>query len=133
MTVYEEVGLDEVDGWQVLHLAGEIDVATAPRLRDRLVALVTGGNPRLVVDLAGVSFIDSLGLGALVSGLKRARALDGDLRLVGATDHVAKVLAITRLDLAFVTEDSVDEALAREALPGPGRPAAGGGTSGRGA
>jgi anti-sigma B factor antagonist len=132
MTVYEEVALEDVDGWQVLRLAGEIDVATAPRLRDRLVALVTGGNPHLVVDLTGVEFIDSMGLGALVSGMKRARAHDGDLRLAGATDHVTKVLALTRLDLAFVTGDTVDEALAPEAEPGPERPAVGGGTSGKG-
>jgi len=109
---YEEVALVERDGWQVLTLAGDVDVATAPRLRDRLVQLITDGPPQLVVDLSGLSFIDSMGLGALVSGLKRARAHDGDLRLAGPTDHVAKVLAITRLDLAFVVADSVDEALA---------------------
>ncbi len=109
---YEEVALDQRDGWQVLTLAGEVDVASAPRLRDRLVQLVTDGPPRVVVDMSGLSFIDSMGLGALVSGLKRARAHDGDLRLAGPTDHVAKVLAITRLDLAFVVRATVDEALA---------------------
>ncbi len=111
---YEEVAVEDRDGWQVLTLAGEIDVATAPRLRDRLVQLITDGPPRLVVDMSGLSFIDSMGLGALVSGLKRARAHDGDLRLAGASDHVAKVLAITRLDHAFLVADSVDEALAAE-------------------
>jgi anti-sigma B factor antagonist len=109
---YEEVGVEDVDGWQVLRLAGEVDVATAPRLRDRLVQLVTDGPPRVVVDLSGLSFIDSMGLGALVSGLKRARAHDGDLRLAGPTDHVAKVLSITRLDQAFVVGESVEAALA---------------------
>ena len=112
MSRYEEVAVEDHDGWRVLRLAGEIDVATAPRLRDRLVQLVTEGPPRLVVDLSGVTFIDSMGLGALVSGLKRARAHDGDLRLAGATDHVAKVLSITRLDQAFVVADSVAEAAA---------------------
>ena len=106
--MFEEVALDDVDGWQVLRLAGEIDVATAPRFRDRLVALITSGNPQVVVDLSGVDFIDSMGLGALVGGLKRARALDGDLRLAGANDHVAKVLGITRLDHAFVTADTLE-------------------------
>jgi anti-sigma B factor antagonist len=109
---YEEVAVEDVDGWQVLRLAGEVDVATAPRLRDRLVQLVTDGPPRVVVDLSGLSFIDSMGLGALVSGLKRARAHDGDLRLAGPTDHVAKVLSITRLDQAFVVGESVEAALA---------------------
>ena len=112
MSRYEEVTLTERDGWQVLTLAGEIDVATAPRLRDRLVQLITEGPPRVVVDMTGLTFIDSMGLGALVSGMKRARAHDGDLRLVGPSDHVAKVLSITRLDQAFLVAPSVDDALA---------------------
>ena len=103
--------MEAVDGWQVLRLAGEVDVATAPRLRDRLVQLINEGPPKLVVDLSGLSFIDSMGLGALVSGLKRARAHDGDLRLAGASDHVAKVLNITRLDQAFVVGDTVEAVL----------------------
>ena len=112
MSRYEEVAVEDIDGWRVLRLAGEIDVATAPRLRDRLVQLVTEGPPQLVVDLSGVTFIDSMGLGALISGLKRARAHDGDLRLAGASDHVARVLAITRLDQAFVVGDSAADAMA---------------------
>jgi anti-sigma B factor antagonist len=109
---YEEVSVESIDGWQVLRLAGEVDVATAPRLRDRLVQLVNDGPPQLVVDLSGLSFIDSMGLGALVSGLKRARAHDGDLRLAGPSDHVAKVLSITRLDQAFLVAATVEDALA---------------------
>ena len=112
MSRYEEVSVETVDGWQVLRLAGEVDVATAPRLRDRLVQLVNEGPPQLVIDLSALSFIDSMGLGALVSGLKRARAHDGDLRLAGPSDHVAKVLSITRLDQAFVVGPDVDSVLA---------------------
>ncbi len=109
--MYEEVGVEDRGGWQVLRLIGEVDVAAAPRLRDRLVQLVITGPAYVVVDLAGVTFIDSMGLGALVSGLKRARAHDGDLRLAAASDHVAKVLSITRLDQAFLVADDVDAAL----------------------
>ena len=111
MSRYEEVAVEVIDGWQVLRLAGEVDVATAPRLRDRLVQLINEGPPRLVVDMSGLSFIDSMGLGALVSGLKRARAHDGDLRLAGPSDHVAKVLEITRLDQAFVVGATVEAVL----------------------
>jgi anti-sigma B factor antagonist len=109
---YEEVAVEALDGWQVLRLAGEVDVATAPRLRDRLVQLVNEGPPLVVVDLSGLTFIDSMGLGALVSGLKRSRAQNGDLRLAGPTDHVAKVLSITRLDQAFVVGETVPAAIA---------------------
>jgi anti-sigma B factor antagonist len=112
--VYEEVAIDDREGWQVLRLAGEIDVASAPGLRDRLVSLSTNGNAAVVVDLSHVTFIDSMGLSALVSGMKRARAHGGDLRLAGPTEHVAKVLSITRLDRAFVVGDTVDDAVAGE-------------------
>lgn len=108
---YQEVAIEDHDGWLVLRLAGEVDVASTPRLRDRLVALVTDGHTRLVVDLSGVVFIDSMGLGALLSGLKRARSVDGDLRLAGPSEHVGKVLAITRLDQAFVVADTPAEAI----------------------
>ena len=120
MSRYEEVAVEDHDGWRVLRLAGEIDVATAPGLRDRLVQLLGQGPPRLVVDLDGVTFLDSMGLAALVSGLKRGGARDGDLRLARPTDHVAKVLAITRLDQAFVVADTVAAAVAATAAGSAG-------------
>ena len=95
----------------MLAVAGEVDVATAPRLRERLVDLVTEGNHRIVVDLESVDFLDSTGLGVLVGGLKRVRSHDGDLALVCTQRRILKVLEITGLTKVFTIHDSVDSAI----------------------
>jgi anti-sigma B factor antagonist len=98
-------------GWTVLTVSGEIDIATAPSLRERLHGLLTENNPQLVVDLDDVGFLDSTALGVLVGGLKRARSEGGEVRIVCTQPRVRKVFEITRLDSAFDLFDSVDEAV----------------------
>src|SRR5205823_2432821 len=73
-----ELGLDveEKGGTTVLAVKGEVDVYTAPRLREKLVELVSQGKYKIVVNLEGVDFLDSTGLGVLVGGLKRLRSHD---------------------------------------------------------
>jgi len=66
----------------VVEVTGEIDVYTAPALREELSRLVDGEHTNLVVDLTQVSFMDSTGLGVLVGALKKVRTLGGDLRPV---------------------------------------------------
>ena len=91
-------------------LAGSITPDDGSIKREGRIAGLAQEVPK---DLGGSVFdVVSMGLGALVSGLKRARAHDGDLRLAGPSDHVAQVLAITRLDAAFQVTDTVDDALA---------------------
>ena len=109
-----DLGLDvkEQGGWVVLAVSGEVDVATAPRLRERLVDLVTEGNHRIVVDLENVDFLDSTGLGVLVGALKRVRTHDGDLGLVCTQPRILKVFEITGLTKVFAIHKSVDEATA---------------------
>ena len=68
-------------GAAVVTLAGRLDLLSAARVRQELAAAVAAGHHRLVVDLAAVEFIDSTGLGSLVSGLKSTRLAGGDLRL----------------------------------------------------
>ncbi len=67
------------DGIRVVDVEGEIDVYTAPRLRELLIELVNKGDYQLVVNMEKVEFLDSTGLGVLVGGLKRVRAHDGSL------------------------------------------------------
>lgn len=100
-----------VEKTPVLTIKGEIDVSTAPELRERLLGVAQGGSNTVVVDLADVSFLDSTALGVLVSGLKRFRANDGDLRLVVTGRSVSKVLEITGLVEVFPIFESVDAAV----------------------
>ena len=104
------VQVQERDGCVVLAVSGEVDLGTAPRLREQLNDLVAAGHLRVVVDLTAVEFLDSTGLGALVAGFKRLRAHDGELRLVCVPGRIRKVFELTRLDRVLPMFESVDDA-----------------------
>jgi anti-sigma B factor antagonist len=111
-----ELGLQVDDSrppYTVLSVQGEVDVYSAPRLREKLVELVSQGKHRVVVDLEGVDFLDSTGLGVLVGGLKRLRSHDGELSLVCTHHRVLKVFEITGLTQVFSIFGSVEEAVGR--------------------
>jgi anti-sigma B factor antagonist len=80
---------------------GEVDVATAPALRDELYRLIDQGATEIVVDLSGMDFIDSTGLGVFVGALKRAREGGGGIELRGLKPAARKVFDITGLSSAF--------------------------------
>jgi anti-sigma B factor antagonist len=101
-----------VAGHKVLEVGGEIDVYTAPQLREQLISLVESGDRQVVVDLGRVEFLDSTGLGVLVGALKRLRGVDGELALVCAQERLLKIFRITGLDRVFTLYDSVDAATA---------------------
>jgi anti-sigma B factor antagonist len=96
----------------VVVVGGEIDVYTAPKLREQLIDLVSAGNYHIVVDMENVEFLDSTGLGVLVGGLKKVRAHDGSLQLICTQDRLLKIFRITGLAKVFVIHDSADGALA---------------------
>ncbi|MEU6445861.1 anti-sigma factor antagonist BldG [Streptomyces sp. NPDC046979] len=96
----------------VVEVGGEIDVYTALKLREQLVELVNDGSFHLVVDMEGVDFLDSTGLGVLVGGLKRVRAHEGSLRLVCNQERILKIFRITGLTKVFPIHTSVEEAVA---------------------
>lgn len=109
-----DLGLDvsQRGRWTVLSVSGEVDVATAPRLREQLVQLVSHGQHHLVVDLDNVDFLDSTGLGVLVGALKRVRMHDGELLLVCTQPRIVKVFDITGLSKVFTLHQSLDDAAA---------------------
>jgi anti-sigma B factor antagonist len=95
--------------WTVLSLTGEVDIATAPPLREALVE-AQGGSAKVVVDFSGVEFMDSTGLGVLVGALKRTRMSQGDLVLAALGSASKKVFEITGLTDVFEITDTVDAA-----------------------
>lgn len=115
------------DGHAVVALRGELDLADAVAVAAALTA-VAAREPGIIVDLAGLEFIDSSGVAALARGRRQARQAGGDLLLAAPQQKVTRVLAITRLADAFSVYATVEDA-AREAghfreraMPVPQRP-----------
>jgi anti-sigma B factor antagonist len=106
---------EKVGDAAVLHVAGEVDVFTAPQLREALVGVIEEGSRDVIVDLQGVDFLDSTGLGVLVAGLKRVRQYGGDLSLVCTREHILKILDITGLVKVLRVYDSVEAGTAAKA------------------
>ncbi|MGH3124336.1 MAG: STAS domain-containing protein [Streptosporangiaceae bacterium] len=85
------------DGVTVAELSGDLDLASAPVLREQLLRLLRPGASRLVLDLSRVTFCDASGLAVLVGASHRARVLEGFLRLAAVSPPAARVLQITGL------------------------------------
>lgn len=107
-----QLDIDVTKGGQTCLLAvrGEVDVYTSPVLKSRLHEVIDEGCTDLVVDLDGVAFIDSSGLGALVSGLRKVKERSGSLRIVCSRDNILKVFRITGLDKVFPIVATAEEA-----------------------
>lgn len=105
-----EIRPDRLDDYCTLTLSGEVDVYTAPRLKEALIEEIESGCANILVDLEGVGFIDSSGLGVLVGGLRRVKEREGIIRLVCTKDSILKIFRITGLDKVFPIYDSLEEA-----------------------
>jgi anti-sigma B factor antagonist len=92
-------------------LDGRLDASNAQTLKESLEQLIDGGITQLVVDLAGVPFIDSAGLAALVSILKTTRRVGGNVLLIGVQPQARTVFSLTMLDQVFAIYPNVEAAL----------------------
>jgi anti-sigma B factor antagonist len=97
----------------LVSLAGEIDLHVAPRLSDELEGAIADGAHRLVVDLSGVSFIDSSGIATLVRAAERLRIRGAELVLVCDDHRILRALEVTGLDGRLPRERTLTEAIAR--------------------
>lgn len=105
-----DITVDKTDDLCVFSLEGEVDVYTAPQLKQSLVDSIDGGCVNILVDMQQVGFIDSSGLGVLVGGLRRAKERSGSIRLVCSRDNILKIFRITGLDKVFPIFESVEQA-----------------------
>ena len=96
-----------LSGTPVLQVSGEVDLAVAPDLQERLDALVADGAKTIVVDLLDATFLDSIALGVLIGTLEHCRSEGGDLHLVVTEPRILKVLEITGLLDTFSLHSSV--------------------------
>ena len=101
----------DTGAWTVT-LEGRVNLPAARALEDALNELCDAGRSRIVVDLTHVPYMASAGLKALLSGLRRARLLAGDVRLSGLTDRVGEVFEMSGFDQVFVIHPDAASAVA---------------------
>lgn len=99
-------------------VSGDIDISTAPALRDKLVNLIDSGCRSLKIDVQRVEFLDASGLGVLVGAMQRIRANGGSLELIGTSQRLIRIFAITGLDKAFGVPASVRSRVKAQSLFG---------------
>lgn len=108
----------------VVSTRGEIDATSVEQLRPELTALADAGHSQVVLDLTGVTFLDSSGLGALVSSHRRLQLLGGRLRLVCRNDLVLRVFRLTGLDNVMSIVPTLEQALEEAAAQSAAGPSA---------
>ena len=107
-----EIDVTKAGELTVVAPRGDLDMATVGEMRRTLAGLIDGGQSRLVMDLGGVGYMDSSGMGALVAAMKQARAAGGDVRLCALQDDVRSIFELTRLARAISIHPTRQEALA---------------------
>jgi len=114
MREFHLVTVGPIGDCAVLQVTGEVDVYTAPMLREQMRELAAKGAVHLIADLGGVDFLDSTGLGALVGGLKRLREAGGSLALVISAPRILRIFQITGLTKVLAAQRSVEDAIAAD-------------------
>ena len=106
-----EVSKERGDGHVLVAVSGEVDMASAPQLWDRLQEAVAEGSPIVIVDLVGVTFIDSTALGVLIEGRKLCDSQGGTMRIAISEAQIIKIFEITGLTELFDIYPTRDQAI----------------------
>ena len=104
------------DGFMICRPVGELDAFTVSQFRQALAELAS--SKRLIIDMSGIPFVDSAGLGALIGGIRRTRELGGDVAVACDRPTLVRLLRTTGFDRIVSVTETVDEAMA--ALAGEG-------------
>jgi anti-sigma B factor antagonist len=102
--------------WVVLSVIGDLDLATAPGLRQDVLALISEGRRHVVVDLGPTDFVDSVGIGMLVAVLKRLRVHGGELAIACPDARLQRLFSVVDLDRIVTIAASVEAAIGPDAL-----------------
>lgn len=101
-----ELNVNDPEGNPVVVAKGEVDLGSAPKLRDAILKAVKGAKDQVSVDLSGVAYMDSSGVATLVEGLKACREPGKAFVLLAPSQPVMKVLQLSRLDSVFTIKES---------------------------
>jgi anti-sigma B factor antagonist len=113
MTAHQlEIREERTDQCHVLDLHGELDIATSPRLDERLESIIQGSTDNLIVDLSALAFMDSMGLQVLLRARRRLGRQERQLALVCPPGPILRLLVVTNLDSAFNVHPDRDSAAA---------------------
>lgn len=111
--LFDLVVNETVEGVVVISVIGELDMSSAPRLREELIrSSAAAAKPLVVLDLAGVDLLDPTGLGVIFDGVKRTRTRGGDLALARAEPQVLRDFELTRVSEILPVFTSVEDAVA---------------------
>jgi len=92
------VGIEETQNHYTVKVSGEIDVYTAPELKDKLLPLTEVHGNDIQVDLKDITYMDSTGLGVFISAYKSAKEHESSMELIHAKDRVSRLFKVTGLD-----------------------------------
>ncbi len=106
-----ETGIREINGTKVLDVVGEIDIYTTPQFKEAVNDVISSGEKHLLINMAGVTLMDSSGFGTLLSATKRLRPQGGSVNLIRCNSAIDRILRITRLNTIFGTYDDLQEAV----------------------
>lgn len=106
-----EIVDEKMDGVNVLRLEGRLDASSAKNLKEKVGALAREKRLNLVIDMAAIDFIDSSGLGSLVSSLRSVNKLGGDIKIASLQDQVRAIFELTRLHRIFQIFNEREDAI----------------------
>ncbi|MFC5673683.1 STAS domain-containing protein [Streptomyces incanus] len=112
------VSYDVINGWSVVEVDGEVDVRTAPMIREGVLKLLDEGHRHFVLDLGFVTFMDSMGLGMIVAITKRIREHEGSLRIASVSGRMLRIFDLSGMRESYEIYPSAAEATQFAPTPG---------------